>query len=99
MIRIVLLLSFIITSFISCQENQPPPKSQTYSGEPVTHLPKKDSLMEIKKTDEEWEKQLTPLQYEVTRHKGTERAFTGEYWNNHDTGMYVCVCCGQKLFG
>lgn len=50
------------------------------------------------KTGEEWKKQLTPLQFEVTRKKGTERAFTGEYWNNHEKGIYQCVCCGNDLF-
>ena len=52
----------------------------------------------INKTDEEWRRQLNEEQYRVTRRKGTERAFTGEYWNSHRDGMYVCVCCGQPLF-
>ena len=52
----------------------------------------------IIKSEEEWKKQLTPIQFDVTRKKGTERAFTGEYWNNHDTGAYTCVCCGEPLF-
>jgi peptide-methionine (R)-S-oxide reductase len=52
----------------------------------------------ITKTDEEWRKQLTPEQYRVTRKKGTERAFTGEYWNNKEPGVYKCVCCGNELF-
>ncbi|HEX7588447.1 MAG TPA: peptide-methionine (R)-S-oxide reductase MsrB [Anaerolineae bacterium] len=52
----------------------------------------------IKKTDEEWRKQLTPQQYHVTREKGTERAFSGEYASTHDAGTYRCVCCGQELF-
>lgn len=52
----------------------------------------------LAKTDAEWKKQLTPEQFQVTRKKGTERAFTGEYWNNHDKGVYQCVCCGNDLF-
>jgi len=52
----------------------------------------------VRKPDEEWKKQLTPLQYEVTRQKATERAFTGEYWNSHEAGLYRCVCCGAPLF-
>lgn len=52
----------------------------------------------INKTNAEWRKQLTPQQYHVTREKGTERAFTGEYWNTHDAGVFKCVCCGNELF-
>jgi peptide-methionine (R)-S-oxide reductase len=52
----------------------------------------------IQKTDAEWRQQLTPEQYEVTRQKGTERAFTGQYWNNHAEGIYRCVCCATPLF-
>src|SRR5712692_2903017 len=52
----------------------------------------------IKKTDEEWRKQLTPMQFRVTRQHGTEPAFTGEYWDNHDKGIYLCIACGNELF-
>ena len=50
------------------------------------------------KSDQEWKNKLTPQQYHVCREKGTERAFTGEYWNCHDQGMYRCACCGAALF-
>jgi peptide-methionine (R)-S-oxide reductase len=53
---------------------------------------------EIEKTDDEWSDKLTPEQFYVTRQKGTEPAFTGEYWDHHETGMYRCVCCGAELF-
>ncbi len=50
------------------------------------------------KTEDEYRKTLTPEQYHVTREKGTERAFTGEYWNTKTPGVYKCVCCGEELF-
>ena len=52
----------------------------------------------IKKSDAEWQEQLTPEQYYVTRQKGTERAFTGTLYRNKETGTYECVCCGAELF-
>ncbi len=52
----------------------------------------------VVKSEEEWKRQLTPFQYEVTRKKGTERAFTGAYWNFHGKGVYRCVACGNDLF-
>jgi peptide-methionine (R)-S-oxide reductase len=55
-------------------------------------------MEKIKKTEEQWKKQLTPEQYKVTRKAGTERAFTGEYHDSKEKGTYTCVCCGQPLF-
>jgi peptide-methionine (R)-S-oxide reductase len=52
----------------------------------------------INKTDEEWQKQLSPEQYHVTRKAGTEPAFTGKYWKTKSPGTYVCACCGEPLF-
>lgn len=53
----------------------------------------------IKKTKEEWRKELTEEQFRVTREKGTERPFTGKYNDNKENGKYYCVCCGAELFG
>lgn len=52
----------------------------------------------IEKSDAEWRTQLSPEEYVVTRQKGTERAFTGRYWDCHEQGKYVCTCCGADLF-
>ncbi len=52
----------------------------------------------IEKTDAEWREQLSPEQYQVLRQKGTEQAFTGEYWNTKTPGVYLCAGCGQELF-
>lgn len=52
----------------------------------------------VTRSDEEWRAQLSDEQYRVTRHGGTERAFTGQYWDNHEPGIYTCVCCGAPLF-
>lgn len=52
----------------------------------------------VTKTPEEWRQQLTPEQYHVTREHGTERAFSGKYWDTHTQGTYKCVCCGEPLF-
>jgi len=50
------------------------------------------------KSDADWQKQLTPEQFRIARQKGTERAFTGQYWDTKTPGTYACVCCGEPLF-
>jgi len=74
--------------------DQPPAKIRLYSAA------RKDFIMSEKviKSPEEWRKQLTMEQYNVTREQGTEQAFTGETWNNHEHGIYQCVCCGNDLY-
>jgi peptide-methionine (R)-S-oxide reductase len=52
----------------------------------------------VEKSDEEWRATLTPEQYRILRQKGTERAFTGKFWNHHDIGTYACAACGNDLF-
>ena len=52
----------------------------------------------IKKSAEEWRQTLTPEQYQIAREKGTERAFTGTFWDNHEDGVYRCICCDAELF-
>ena len=55
-------------------------------------------IEKIEKTEAEWRAILTQEQYEVTRNNATERAFSGKYWDNHDDGVYYCICCGASLF-
>jgi peptide-methionine (R)-S-oxide reductase len=52
----------------------------------------------VVRSEEEWKQQLTPEQFHVARKKGTERAYTGTYWDNHEPGVYKCVCCGNNVF-
>jgi peptide-methionine (R)-S-oxide reductase len=55
-------------------------------------------MSKVKKPEAEWRRQLSPMEYSVTREKATERAFTGRYWDHHEEGIYRCVCCGTALF-
>src|SRR5262249_44719810 len=64
----------------------------------ITHTGEKHMVDKVRKTDAEWKEQLSPEQFHVTRQKGTERPFSGKYWNTEQAGMYRCVCCGTPLF-
>ncbi len=55
-------------------------------------------MNKVTKTDAEWREQLSPIEYQVTRHADTERAFTGKFWDHHQAGIYTCVCCNTPLF-
>jgi peptide-methionine (R)-S-oxide reductase len=90
-----MLLVFILALFLSagcCGEVSPDSNGQypEQEGDDMTD--------KVVKTDEEWQQILTPEQYEVTRMKGTEAPFTGEYYDFHEQGTYICVCCGNELF-
>jgi peptide-methionine (R)-S-oxide reductase len=71
------------------------------SSDPVARNPALDGRLpddQVPKTDAEWRQRLTPEQFHIARKKGTERAFTGKYWNTTTPGTYRCVCCGEPLF-
>ncbi len=85
--RILPALILIATS-VGCNAQQKKTAEKTNT----THT------YEVTKTDAEWRKQLSPIQYQVTRQKGTERPYTGVYWDNHASGTYSCVCCNLPLF-
>ena len=91
----VTLLVWVLTSkspneASSTGARKVPAMNDTTEGDP--------GLLPLAKDETEWKQRLTPEQFKVARLKGTERAFTGEYWDNHEPGVYRCVCCGQKLF-
>jgi peptide-methionine (R)-S-oxide reductase len=97
--RIVFITVPLMGLLAACN---PAPTSSNPTAAESSSQPKVEINMtttnKITKTEAEWQKQLTPEQFRVTRKKGTERAFTGEYWNNHEAGTYQCVCCGTPLF-
>jgi peptide-methionine (R)-S-oxide reductase len=84
----------LLVALAACSANDAAPERTAERTAP----PEGAKIARITKTDAEWRALLTPEQYHVTREKGTERAFTGEYWNTKTKGVYVCVACGLPLF-
>ena len=72
--------------------------AQTDSAAKMKQTTTTSKVAKVTKSDAEWKKILTPEQYDVMRQKGTERAFTGKYWHNEETGAYYCAACGLELF-
>jgi peptide-methionine (R)-S-oxide reductase len=66
--------------------------------QPVTEQNEAEHQFEVVKSEEEWRRELTPEEYRIMREKGTERAFTGKYWNTKTPGKYICAACGQVLY-
>jgi peptide-methionine (R)-S-oxide reductase len=83
-----LLLVLALIGTISCSEAQQSKNNNS----------SKTSKFKMEKPETEWKKELSPEQYRVLREKGTERAFSGAYWDNHDKGVYKCAACNTPLF-
>ena len=93
----IILVSLLVLG-LSCKPPAPiqsgPKTVPIYSSATKKAIP----MNRIEKTDEEWRKELTDEEFRIARRKGTERAFTGKYWDHHADGTYTCRCCGTELF-
>ncbi len=93
-IVLVMTVCFSLATFCFAQAPKQSPKSKGKAGGKM----ESKEIEKVVKSEQEWEKILTPMQFYVMRKKGTERAFTGEFWNHHENGVYVCAGCAQELF-
>ena len=93
----ILIVGFFIWNFSTDKKNNIDDLSNTFLSDSTKKqgTPMSDKVI---KTDEEWKNELTPEQYRILREKGTERAFTGKYWDNHEIGIYICAACSTELF-
>jgi peptide-methionine (R)-S-oxide reductase len=91
-----LFFLFLLSFLVSCHQAQR--AHRTDKGQAFILTPEGDTIQRVIKSEAEWEKELSPEAYRVLRQAGTERAFTGEYWNNHAPGVYKCRACGFLLF-
>lgn len=102
-INILYLLIFFVSQQVACQQTKKnqntamPSKTNNMEGSTNT-LQIPSTIEPIVFSEAEWKQKLTPQAYHVLREKGTERAFSGTYWDNHDKGIYVCNACGLPLF-
>jgi peptide-methionine (R)-S-oxide reductase len=95
----IITLLLLLGSF-ACEQAAPAAAAPAEKGKPVTtaHTHTANGIEKVVKTEEEWKKVLNKEQFHVLREKGTERAFSGELWDNHKKGTYVCAACGLPLF-
>ncbi len=98
--KYILMFVLAITGFaLLCNINSSSKNAGGFmGGDSLQNINSNNDVFEVKKSEEEWKQILTPEQYRVLREKGTERAFTGKFYKNHETGIYTCAACGNELF-
>lgn len=94
----VILLTSAIMLSASCNKAQTTKPHDVQSNPSFYLSPTGDTIQKVTKTDEQWRTELSPMEFNVLRQAGTERAYTGAYWDNHDTGRYYCRGCNAPLF-
>jgi peptide-methionine (R)-S-oxide reductase len=96
-VRTALLASLALVAGVGCHGDGGP-TARVSAADDTTSTEHTPMARKVVKSEEEWRKTLTPEQFAVCRQKGTERAFTGKYWDNHEDGVYRCIACGAPLF-